>query len=127
METRLPCGDQWKAEKLGVFLALTNNKSDRDGLNIDHSVNLLLNDEHWQALYYFYFNIILIPWGEKVIFRGGGGGRISATFIESPVRLKFLIMKTVLCALLNCLYTLVCYFNIVYVYVLVGMCTPTSS
>ena len=46
METRLPRGDQWKAEKLGVFrrwpITRCFFKSDRAGLFIEHTINFRL-------------------------------------------------------------------------------------
>ena len=60
METRLPCGDQWKAEKLGAFWRwlITRRfiKSDRAGLFIAHSINFRLDGEHWWAMQYEYHN-----------------------------------------------------------------------
>ena len=54
METRLPRGDQWKAEKLRVFrrwpISRCFTKSDRAGLFIEHSINFRLNGEHWRAV-----------------------------------------------------------------------------
>ena len=54
METRLPCGDQWKVEKLGAFwrwpITRCFIKSDRAGLIIEHSINFRLNSEHWRAV-----------------------------------------------------------------------------
>ena len=54
METRLPCGDQWKAEKLRVFrrwpITRCFIKSDRAGLFIEHSINFRLNGEYWRAV-----------------------------------------------------------------------------
>ena len=54
METRLPYGDQWKAEKLGAFwrwpITRCFIKSDRAGLIIDHSIIFRLNGEHWRAV-----------------------------------------------------------------------------
>ena len=54
METRLPCGDQWKAEKLGVFrrwpITRSFIKSDRAGVFIEHLINFRLNGEHWRAV-----------------------------------------------------------------------------
>ena len=56
METRLPCGDQWKAEKLGGFwrwpITRCFIKSYRAGLFIVHSINFRLNGEHWRAVQY---------------------------------------------------------------------------
>ena len=47
MKTRLPCGDQWKAEKLGAFWRRPKTrcfiKSDRPGLIIKHSIYFRLN------------------------------------------------------------------------------------
>ena len=47
METRLPCGGRWKAEKLGAFWRwpVTRRfiKNDKAGLIIEHSINLRLN------------------------------------------------------------------------------------
>ena len=52
--TRLPCGDQWKAEKLGAIwrwpITRCFVKSDRAGLIIDHSINFRLNGEHWRVI-----------------------------------------------------------------------------
>ena len=54
METKLPCGDQWKAEKLGAFwrwpITRCFIKSDSAGLFIDHSINFSLNGEYWRAV-----------------------------------------------------------------------------
>ena len=54
METRLPCGDQWKAEKLGVFrrwpITRCFIKSDRAGLFIEHFINFRHNGEHRRAV-----------------------------------------------------------------------------
>ena len=54
METRLPRGDQWKAEKLGDFrrqpITRCFIKSDRVGLFIEHAINFRLNGEHWRAV-----------------------------------------------------------------------------
>ena len=54
METRLPRGDQWKAEKLGVFkrwpITRCFIKGDRAVLFIEHSINFRLNGEHWRAV-----------------------------------------------------------------------------
>ena len=54
METRLPRGDQWKAEKLGVFkrwpITRCFIKSDRAGLFIEHFINFRHNGEHWRAV-----------------------------------------------------------------------------
>ena len=54
METRLPCGDHWKAENLGVFrrwpITRCFIKSDRAVLFIEHSINFRLNGEHWRAV-----------------------------------------------------------------------------
>ena len=53
METRLPCDDQWKAEKLGFWrwpITRCFIKSDRAGLFIEHSINFRLNGEHWRAV-----------------------------------------------------------------------------
>ena len=56
METRLPCGDLWKAEKLGVFrrwpITRCFIKSDRAGLFIEHFINFHLNGEHRRAVQY---------------------------------------------------------------------------
>ena len=56
METRLSLGDQWKAEKLGVFrrwpITRCFIKSDRAGLFIEHSINFPHNGEHWRAVQY---------------------------------------------------------------------------
>ena len=53
-ETRLPCGDQWKAEKIGAFwhwpIVRCFIKSDRAGLIIEDSINFHLNGEHWWAV-----------------------------------------------------------------------------
>ena len=56
METRQPCGGQWKAEKLEAFwrwpITRCFIKSDRAGLIIGHSINFRLtcNGEHWRAV-----------------------------------------------------------------------------
>ena len=54
VETRLPCGDQWKAEKLGAFwrwpITRCVSKSDKAGLIVMHSMNFRLNGEHWRAV-----------------------------------------------------------------------------
>ena len=54
METRLPRGDQWKAEKLGVFrrwpISRCFIKSDRAVLFIEHSISFRLNGEHWRTV-----------------------------------------------------------------------------
>ena len=51
MVIRLPHGDQWKAEKLGVFrrwpITRCLIKSDRARLFIEHSINFRINGEHW--------------------------------------------------------------------------------
>ena len=56
METRLPCGDQWKAEKLEAFkrwpITRCFIKSDRAVLFIEHSINFRFNGEHWRAVQY---------------------------------------------------------------------------
>ena len=53
-ETRLPRGDQWKAEKLGAFwrwpITRCLIKSVSAGLFIEHSKSLRLNGEHWRAV-----------------------------------------------------------------------------
>ena len=49
MENRLPCGDQWKAKKLGAFwrwpITRCFIKSDRAGLIIVHCINFCLNGD----------------------------------------------------------------------------------
>ena len=54
METRLLCGDQWKAEKLGAFwrwpITRCFIESDKAGLIIEYSINFCLNGEHWRAV-----------------------------------------------------------------------------
>ena len=58
MEIRLPCGDQWKAEKLGAFwrwpITRCYIQSDRAWLIIGHSMNFRLNGEHWRAVQFPY-------------------------------------------------------------------------
>ena len=60
METRLPCGDQWKAEKLGAFwrwpITRCFIKSDRAGLIIDHSINKIFL---WKIPLFLFTSIIL--------------------------------------------------------------------
>ena len=53
--TRLPYGDQWKAEKLAFWrwpITRCFIKSDSAGLFIEHSINFCLNGEHWRAVQY---------------------------------------------------------------------------
>ena len=54
METRLPCGDQWKADKIGAFWRWSITRcfieSDSVGLIIEYSINFRLNGEHWRAV-----------------------------------------------------------------------------
>ena len=53
MKTRLPCGDQWKAEKQVFWrwpITKCFTKSDTAGLIIEHSINFRLNGEHWRAV-----------------------------------------------------------------------------
>ena len=61
METRLPCGDQWKAEKLGAFwrwpITWYFIKSDSAGLFIEHSINFRLDGEHWRPCNYKNFKV----------------------------------------------------------------------
>ena len=58
METRLACGDQWKAEKFGAFwrwpITRCFIKSDRAWLIINHSTSFRLNGEHWRAVHWLY-------------------------------------------------------------------------
>ena len=64
METRLPRGDQWKAEKIGVFgrrpITRCFIKSDRAGLFIEHRINFRLYGEHWRAVQYMLLTYWLI-------------------------------------------------------------------
>ena len=59
METRLSCGDQWKAENLGAFwrwpIIRCFFKSDKAGLIIENSINIRVNGEHWRAMQYIAF------------------------------------------------------------------------
>ena len=75
METRLLCGDQWKAEKLGAFQRWPITtcrciiKSDSAELFIEHSINFRLNGYHWRAVQYaVWFGIFSV-----VICRAGEG------------------------------------------------------
>ena len=55
METRLPCGDQWKAMKSAAFwhwpITRCFIQSDRARLIINQSINFRLNAEHWRAVH----------------------------------------------------------------------------
>ena len=78
MEIRLPCGDQWKAEKLAAFwrwpITRCFIKSERAGLIIDHSIIFCLDGEHWRAVQLMLLLSIWVAewptvWGKSCSFR----------------------------------------------------------
>ena len=85
LETRLPCGDQWKAEKLGALWRLPITrcfiKSDSAGLIIDHYINFRLNGEHWRAVQLQYVGL----WFS--LCQGHSGGLTSRNFEVWPMLL----------------------------------------